>query len=161
MVQVGEQELDPLQSAAAVRGHTARIAQGDADEVFHRARVYDEGVWRLSVVRGGPVAGFAHLEPHRHIPHTTDLDGSEATAFGSVLARVSAALRAAPGANPTYAYVFGEQVPTCTSIHLAPHLEGDALVGGPGLVRADAVELPAERHGQVAAVLRELLAVRA
>lgn len=127
-----------------------------ADEVFDRVRVYDDGLWRLSVVRGGSVAGFAHLEPHRHIPHITDLDGVEATTFGSVLARVTTALRAATGADLTYAYVFGERV-AHLHINLAPHVAGDALVGGPGLIRGDAIELPPQRHAEVAARIRELL----
>jgi diadenosine tetraphosphate (Ap4A) HIT family hydrolase len=130
-----------------------------ADEFFDRIRVYDDGVWRLSVVRGGPVVGFAHLEPHRHIPHITDLDGVEATTFGSVLARVTAALRAAAGAERTYAYIFGERV-AHLHVNLAPYVAGDALVGGPGLIRADAVALPAERHEEVAATVRELLLVK-
>src|SRR3954471_22551906 len=105
-----------------------------ADEVFHRIRVYDDGLWRLSVVCAGPVAGFAHLEPHRHIPHITDLDGVEAATFGPVLARVTTALRTAVGADLTYAYVFGERV-AHLHVNLAPHIAGDALVGGPGLIR--------------------------
>ena len=109
-----------------------------ADAAFDRIRVYDDGLWRLSVVRGGPVAGFAHLEPHRHIPYISDLDGPEALTFGPVLALVTAAVRAAAGAELTYAYVFGERVPHL-HVNLAPHTSGDALVGGPGLVRPDAV----------------------
>lgn len=127
-----------------------------ADEFFDRVRVYDDGLWRLSLVRGGPVAGFAHLEPRRHIPYITDLDGQEAQTFGPVLARVTAALRAAAGAELTYAYVFGERV-AHLHVNLAPHAAGDALVGGPGLVRADAVPVPRERHEEVAAAVRTAL----
>ncbi len=58
------------------------------DAAFDRVRVFDDGLWRLSVVRRGAVAGFAHLGPRRHIPHVTDLDGPEADSFGRVLARV-------------------------------------------------------------------------
>ena len=128
-----------------------------ADEVFDRVRVFDDGIWRLSVVRGGPVAGFAHLEPHRHIPHVTDLDGREAETFGPVLARVTTALRDAGGAELTYAYVFGERVPHL-HVNLAPHTAGDALVGGPGLVRPDAEPVPREAHEAMAAAVRTALA---
>jgi diadenosine tetraphosphate (Ap4A) HIT family hydrolase len=128
-----------------------------ADEVFDRVRVWEDGRWRLSVVRRGPVAGFAHLEPHRHIPYVTDLDGEEATTFGPVLARVTAALREATGAELTYAYVFGERVPHL-HVNLAPHSAGDALVGGPGLVRPDAAPVPREAHEAVAAGVRDALA---
>lgn len=107
-------------------------------------------------MRRGPVAGFAQLEPHRHIPHITDLDGPEASTFGPVLARVTAALRSAAGADLTYAYVFGERVPHL-HVNLAPHVDGDALVGGPGLVRPDADEPPRERHERVAAGVQRLL----
>ena len=130
---------------------------GRADEVFDRVRVWDDGRWRLSVVRRGPVAGFAHLEPHRHIPYVTDLDGAEAATFGPVLARVTAALREAAGAELTYAYVFGERVPHL-HVNLAPHVDGDALVGGPGLVRPDAAPIPRDRHEAVAAAIRTALA---
>src|SRR3982750_2850748 len=99
-----------------------------ADEVFDRVRVFDDGLWRLSVVGHGPVAGFAHLEPHRHIPYVTDLDGREAETFGPILARAAAALREASGAELTYAYVFGERVPHL-HVNLAPHTAGGALVG--------------------------------
>ena len=47
----------------------------DADAHFNRRRVWEDEYWRLSVVLHGPVPGFAHLEPHRHIPFVTDLDG--------------------------------------------------------------------------------------
>jgi diadenosine tetraphosphate (Ap4A) HIT family hydrolase len=128
-----------------------------ADEFFDRVRVWQDDLWRLSVVRRGPVAGFAHLEPHRHIPHVTDLDGAEATTFGPVLARVTAALRAAAEAELTYAYVFGERVPHL-HVNLAPHTDGDALVGGPGLVRPGAAEVPRETHDAVAGAVRQALA---
>jgi diadenosine tetraphosphate (Ap4A) HIT family hydrolase len=127
-----------------------------ADRVFDRVRVYDDGLWRLSVVRGGPVAGFAHLEPHRHIPHVSDLDGPEADTFGTVLARVTGALRVAAGAELTYAYVFGERVPHL-HVNLAPHSAGDALVGGPGLLRPDAAAVPVEQHEAVARSVRDAL----
>jgi diadenosine tetraphosphate (Ap4A) HIT family hydrolase len=127
-----------------------------ADELFGRARVYDDGLWRLSLVLQGPIAGFAHLEPHRHIPYITDLDGPEAVTFGPVLARATTVLRDAAGADLTYAYVFGDRVPHL-HVNLAPHLDGDALVGGPGLLRPDAVEAPSERHASVAAAVRAAL----
>ncbi len=127
-----------------------------ADKLFERTRVYDDGLWRLSLVMQGPVAGFAHLEPHRHIPYITDLDGPEAVAFGPVLARVTAALRESTGAELTYAYVFGDRVPHL-HVNLAPHVEGDALVNGPGLLRPDAVAASPERHATVAIAVRAAL----
>lgn len=127
-----------------------------ADELFGRTRVYDDGLWRLSLVLHGPVAGFAHLEPHRHIPYITDLDGPEAVTFGPVLARATSVLREATGADLTYAYVFGDRVPHL-HVNLAPHVDGDVLVGGPGLLRPGAVEAPPERHASVVAAVRAAL----
>jgi diadenosine tetraphosphate (Ap4A) HIT family hydrolase len=127
-----------------------------ADRQFSRTRVWEDELWRLSVVLQGPVPGFAHLEPKRHIPYVTDLDGAEAATFGVVLARVTAALRDAAAAPMTYAYVFGDHV-AHLHVNLAPHRPGDALVGGPGLLRPDAAEADVAEHRAVAdAVSRRL-----
>jgi diadenosine tetraphosphate (Ap4A) HIT family hydrolase len=128
-----------------------------ADRSFGRVRVWEDELWRLSVVLRGPIAGFAHLEPRRHIPYVTDLDGPEAATFGPVLAGVTRALRAAAGAEKTYAYVFGDRVGHL-HVNLAPHRAGDALVGGPGLLAPDAKELGGEVHTATADAARALLA---
>ena len=128
-----------------------------ADAEFRRARLWEDELWRLSAVLRGPVPGFAHLEPKRHIPFLTDLDGPEAVTFGPVLARVTTALRDAAGAEKTYAYVFGDRVPHL-HLNLAPHREGDALRGGPGLLEPGAEPAPAATHRQVARAAREALA---
>jgi diadenosine tetraphosphate (Ap4A) HIT family hydrolase len=128
-----------------------------ADEFFDRVRAWDDGRWRLSVVLQGAVPGFAHLEPHRHLRDVTELDGPEADTFGHVLARVTAALRDAAGADLTYAYVFGERVPHF-HVNLAPHVDGDALAGGPGLLRPDAAAVPRAAHEETADAVRRLLA---
>ena len=127
-----------------------------ADRAFSRTRVWEDELWRLSAVLQGPVPGFAHLEPKRHIPYVTDLDGAEAATFGAVLARVSAALREAAAADKTYAYVFGDHV-AHLHVNLAPHRPGDALVGGPGLLRPDAVDADPAEHRDVADTVTRLL----
>jgi diadenosine tetraphosphate (Ap4A) HIT family hydrolase len=128
----------------------------EADAHFGRGRVWADEHWRLSVVGHGPVPGFAHLEPHRHIPFVTDLDGPEAATLGPVLARVTTALRTATGAEKVYVYVFGDRVPHL-HFNLAPHRPGDALVTGAGLVRPDAAPVhPAEHAAAFAAVTRAL-----
>lgn len=110
----------------------------EAAQVFHRRLVWQNSLWRLSLIEGGaPVPGFGHLEPIRHIPFLTDLDGDEAATLGPVLARVSAVLKQVTGAELVYVYVFGERVPHL-HFNLAPHRSGDALVGGPGLVQPGA-----------------------
>lgn len=128
----------------------------DADAYFTRRRVWEDEHWRLSVVLHGPVPGFAHLEPHRHIPFITDLDGPEAATLGPVLARVTAALGSATAADKVYVYVFGDHVPHL-HVNLAPHRPGDALVGGPGLLRPDAEEVPPAVHEQAAAAIEGVL----
>jgi diadenosine tetraphosphate (Ap4A) HIT family hydrolase len=130
---------------------------GDADAYFGRRRVWEDDLWRLSVVLHGAVVGFAHLEPRRHIPFITDLDGPEAATLGPVLARATAALRAATAAEKVYVYVFGDRVPHL-HVNLAPHLAGGPLVGGPGLIRPDAVEADAEAHETTATAVAEALA---
>jgi diadenosine tetraphosphate (Ap4A) HIT family hydrolase len=74
----------------------------------------------------GATVGFAYLEPKRHIPYVTHLDGEEAATFGPTLARVASVLKEASGAELVWLYVFGGGIPHL-HVHLAPHREGDAL----------------------------------
>ncbi len=129
----------------------------DADAFFQRRRVWEDGHWRLSVVLRGAVAGFAHLEPHRHIPYITDLAGPEAVTLGPVLARATAALRAATGADKVYVSVFGDRVPHL-HFNLAPFHPGGPLVGGAGQVRADAGSAELVAHEAAASAVRRALA---
>ena len=128
----------------------------DADRFFGRTRVWTDGRWRLSVVGHGPVVGFAHLEPVRHIPYVTDLDGVEASTFGPVLATATGALRAVVGADLVHAYVFGERV-AHFHVNLAPHRDGDALAGGPAMLVPGAPDAPAVDHLAVIAAVRDRL----
>jgi len=91
-----------------------------------RQTVWEDDLWRLSTTLDGAVPGFSYLEPKRHVPHITDLDGPEATTFGAVIARTTKAIREATHAVVVYVYVFGGGVPHL-HVHLAPHREGDAL----------------------------------
>jgi diadenosine tetraphosphate (Ap4A) HIT family hydrolase len=72
---------------------------------FGRRRVWQDDLWRLSVVLHGAVVGLAHLESHRHIPFLPDLDGPEAASLGAVLPRVCATMRTATAADKVYVYV--------------------------------------------------------
>lgn len=128
----------------------------DADRQFSRTRIWEDDLWRLSAVLQGPIPGFAHLEPKRHIPFITDLDGPEAASLGPVLARVTTALRNAAGAEKTYVYIFGDHVPHL-HFNLAPHRFGDALRGGPGLMEPDAADAGEPEHRTVADAARQLL----
>ena len=129
---------------------------GQADAQFGRTRVWENDLWRLSAVLQGPIPGFAHLEPVRHIPFITDLDGPEAESLGPVLAMVTAALRRAAAADKVYVSVFGDHV-AHLHFNLAPHRIGDALVGGAGLLAPDATDAPAAEHETVASAVRVAL----
>jgi diadenosine tetraphosphate (Ap4A) HIT family hydrolase len=101
---------------------------------LNREVVWEDDLWRLSMSRRGFTTGFGYLEPKRHVPHITDLEGEEAATFGPVLARVASALKAAAGAELVYVYVFGGGIPHL-HVHLGPHREGDALSSA--IIRGD------------------------
>jgi diadenosine tetraphosphate (Ap4A) HIT family hydrolase len=93
---------------------------------LNRDVVWEDDLWRLSMPRRGYTTGFGYLEPKRHVPYITDLDGAEAATFGTVLARVATALKSAAGAELVYVYVFGGGIPHL-HLHLGPHRDGDPL----------------------------------
>jgi diadenosine tetraphosphate (Ap4A) HIT family hydrolase len=97
-----------------------------ADEELERIEVWQDAHWRLTVSLSSEVAGFAYLEPKRHIRYITELDGPEAASFGPALARSTNALKDAASADVVYVYIFGDGVPHL-HLHLAPHRPGDAL----------------------------------
>lgn len=97
-----------------------------ADQELERIEVWKDAHWRLTVSLSSEVAGFAYLEPKRHIRYITELDGPEASTFGSAMARSTKALKEATAADVVYVYIFGDGVPHL-HVHLAPHRTGDAL----------------------------------
>lgn len=142
----------------------------EADEQLGRTLVWEDRLWRLSMSRRGYTTGFGYLEPKRHVPHITDLDGEEAATFGHVLGRVTSALKEAAGAELVFVYVFGGGIPHL-HVHLAPHREGDALnaniirgelvmephpSGAKRMVSRDFAELPADEIAAVAERARRL-----
>jgi len=131
----------------------------EADAYFPRRRVWQDELWRLSVVLHGPVIGFAHLEPRRHIPFITDLDGPEAASLGAVLAHATAGIRTATEADKIYVYVFGDRVPHL-HFNLAPHQPGDMLAGGAGLIRPEAEPADPAAHKAAATAIEQALTVR-
>lgn len=98
----------------------------DGDRELDRIQVWEDRLWRLTMALQAEVPGFCYLEPKRHIPHVTDLDGDEAQTLGGVLARATQALQEETGAELVYVYVFGGGV-SHLHLHLAPHRPGDAL----------------------------------
>lgn len=101
-----------------------RGTAGDAE--LQRIQVWEDSLWRLTVSLDAEILAFSYLEPKRHIPHITDLDGDEARTFGEVLALVSRVLQEETGAELVYVYIFGGGVPHL-HVHLAPHRPGDGL----------------------------------
>ena len=103
------------------------ICRGVAsDAELERVQVWENPHWRLTMSLVAETPGFSYLEPKRHIPYISDLEGEEARSFGEVLAFVSQALRGETGAEVVYVYIFGDGVPHL-HVHLAPHRQGDAL----------------------------------
>ena len=146
-----------------------------ADAELERSEVWQDAHWRLTVSLSSEVAGFAYLEPKRHIRYITELDGPEAATFGPALARGTNALKAATGAEVVYVYIFGDGVPHL-HLHLAPHRPGDAL--SDQMIRGELVEeklpngmtrfsssefpaLPPEQLALIADQVRERMSVSA
>lgn len=101
-------------------------AGAEGDKALSRIEVWRDDLWRLTVSLDAEVLGFAYLEPLRHIASIADLDGPEAQSFGTTIAKVSQALKAATDTAFVYVYIFGDGV-AHLHVHLAPHREGDAL----------------------------------
>ncbi len=146
-----------------------RGAAGDAE--LHRTQVWEDALWRLTLSLDAEVLGFGYLEPKRHIPHITDLDGEEAQTFGTVLARATKALQEETSAELVYLYVFGGGIPHL-HIHLAPHRANDALnsqmikgevtevkleSGATALISKDFPPLPQEEQRMIAEHVRKAL----
>ena len=143
------------------------------DASFGRVEVWRSELWRLttSVGPGDPTPGFSYLEPLRHIRYVHELDGEESTSFGPVIARCTAALKEATGAELVYVYIFGGGIPHL-HVHLAPHVAGDALnesilrgefeerplpSGAVSHISKDFAEVPVDELARVADRVRDLL----
>jgi diadenosine tetraphosphate (Ap4A) HIT family hydrolase len=124
--------------AVWVTGSSCIICRGtDSDEELGRVQVWEDEYWLLTMSLESETAGFSYLEPKRHIPYISDLDGEEAASFGTVLARASRTLRDETGSAVVYVYIFGDGVPHL-HVHLAPHRPGDAL--NDQMIRGELVE---------------------
>jgi diadenosine tetraphosphate (Ap4A) HIT family hydrolase len=152
------------------------LCQGKSvDPELQRVQVWEDAYWRLTVAEQGEVLGFSYLEPKRHIPHLTDLDGEEAKTLGPVLARTARALKEATDAELVYVYVFGGGIPHL-HLHLAPHRAGGPLnermirgrvtetrlpSGATALVSHDFPSLPKEQHERARDRIRRALGAQA
>lgn len=115
-------------------GEECKICDGRADETF-RVEVWSDERWRLTMSTYRAVSGFCYLEPKRHIPYITELDGDEAAEFGPIIARATRAIKSAAGAKLVYVYIYGGHIPHL-HVHLAPHTGGDVFVDD--VIRSDA-----------------------
>jgi diadenosine tetraphosphate (Ap4A) HIT family hydrolase len=143
----------------------------DADPELQRVQVWEDRHWRVTTSLYSEVPGFSYLEPKRHIPYITDLNGEEARTFGDVLAQTSGALRDVADAEVVYVYIFGDHAPHL-HVHLAPHRQGGPLnsqmIRGEIVARPlpgghtafeskDFPPLPVEQLREVAERIRELM----
>lgn len=103
------------------------ICNKKADEIFKRVETWSNDNWRLTMSTYKAIRGFCYLEPIRHIPYITDLEGKEVFEFGPVLASAAKALSFATKAELVYIYIYGGHTPHL-HVHLAPHKEGDFYV---------------------------------
>ncbi len=114
------------------------ICQGVAgDQQLQRIQVWEDAYWRLTTSLFAEVSGFSYLEPKRHIPSITELDGEEARSLGEVLARVTSVLRDEAEAKSVYVYLFGDDL-AHLHFHLAPHQANDALSNQ--MIRGEIIE---------------------
>ena len=134
------------------------ICRGEAfDAEFGRTLVWQDDLWRLSTSVVAPILGFSYLEPRRHIPYISDLDGPEAATFGSTLARVTSLLKTLADADIVFALMFGDHRPHL-HVNLVPHRVGDAVTGGDALIDPSALDLPRDVHEAFVARLRTAFA---
>lgn len=126
-----------------------------ADKHFRRILVWEDEYWRLTTSIYSEIPGFSYLEPKRHIPYITDLDGEEARTFGEVLARVTKVLREVTNADLVYIYVFGDTTPHL-HLHLAPHVAGDAC--SEDIVSREAPLVPEDELQALSNQIRDRLA---
>jgi diadenosine tetraphosphate (Ap4A) HIT family hydrolase len=132
--------------------HVCEAARhGDADTV-----VLDDGTWSAGIA--GDVPGWLRLQTARHGEWAWDLTDLEASTLGPAVARLSAALRAATGAETVYLIALGENSRHFHMLLMArgadtpPESRGPALLG-----RVAELADPAEAR-RIAAVVREQLA---
>src|SRR5712691_8136627 len=94
-----------------------RREEGDAE--LRRIPVWEDSRWRLTTSVYSEIPGFSYLEPKRHVPYITDLDGREARTLGIVLGRTSRVLEEVTVAELVYVLVFGGHIPH-SHLHLSP-----------------------------------------
>lgn len=134
------------------------ICSQNADKDFRRIEIWSNQRWRLTASTYKNIEGFCYLEPKRHIPYITDLDGTESQEFGFILATITKALKAACHAELIYVYIFGGHIPHL-HIHLAPHKDNDIYqdnIVQPDKFNANSLLTTSELNALKAAILTNI-----
>src|SRR3954463_6871139 len=126
--------------------------------------VYQDEHWVARSISSTPaVAGWLLLQSRRHIADVTELNAAEAASFGSVMQRVSAAVRKATGAERVYIASLNEGNPHFHS-HVLPRLPempngavGFGAFGLSALARTGEVRADPEQVQRVLAAIRDRL----
>lgn len=132
----------------------------DADPTI----VYQDEHWVARSIAPSPaVAGWLLLQAKRHISDSGELNAAEAASFGSVLQRVSLAVREATGALRIYIASLNEGAPHFHS-HVLPRLDempngavGFEAFGLSGLARQGKVNADPEQVTRILADIRAQL----
>lgn len=133
-----------------------RREEGDTE--LRRIPVWEDELWRLTTSLHSEIPGFSYLEPKRHVPYITELDGKEAGTLGEVLARTTKALKDVTGAQLVYVLVFGGHIPHL-HLHLSPHVPDGPPIGTIfDRLAQEAPLLPEDELRSIAARLQQELA---
>ena len=93
--------------------------------------IWNDGLWQVDHrVHPCPTLGWLIVKPVRHVEFFDDLTPEEASAFGPLLKRVTAALRKSLPQSPTKVYtVLLAESADCPHIHfhVVPRMEGDPV----------------------------------
>lgn len=118
--------------------------------------IWNDGLWQVDHrVHPCPTLGWIIVKPMRHVEFFDDLTTEEADAFGSLLKRVTSALRTCLPESPVKVYtVLLAESADCPHIHfhVVPRLEDDPVefrgprvFGRPGDIDTGEIEQLAER----------------
>jgi diadenosine tetraphosphate (Ap4A) HIT family hydrolase len=113
--------------------------------------IWEDDFWLL---RHAPppfaIAGWVTLHAKRHVPNPADFTEEEAAAFGPVLRRVCASVRAATGCERVYVAGLGESHPH-VHVHVVPRYAEDGVADGKLAGKVAAVASAATTAGAAAA----------
>lgn len=99
------------------------IASANDDVTF----IYADDLWTVNLRLGSPpprlVAGWAVLQPRRHVRNLSQLNREEQESLGQVLSRCESAMQEALGATRMYVCLFAESDEFHLHFHLIPRYD--------------------------------------